>query len=104
LPWHILDDTGTEPGGLALMAFALSELYQARTPEGALTLEAYERLGGVTVVLGRRADTTYAALPSASQEALGKVFKELVEVDAFFILGRRSGCPSTWVRKPHVSA
>ncbi len=82
LPWRILDDTGTEPGALALMAFALAELYEARTPEGALTLEAYERLGGVTGVLGRRADETYDGLNAASRDALGTVFKELVEVDA----------------------
>jgi len=82
LPWRILDDTGREPGALALMAFALSELYQARTPEDMLTLEAYEELGGVTGVLGRRADETYGKLDAASQAALGTVFKELVEVDA----------------------
>lgn len=29
----ILEETGTEPGALALMAFALSELYKARTRE-----------------------------------------------------------------------
>jgi hypothetical protein len=82
LPSRILDDTGREPGALALMAFALAELYQARTPEGALTLKAYKQLGGVTGVLGKRADATYAALSTASQAALGTVFKELVEVDA----------------------
>ncbi len=31
LPERILNDTGTEPGALALMAFALAELYEART-------------------------------------------------------------------------
>ncbi|ETW99001.1 MAG: hypothetical protein ETSY1_16630 [Candidatus Entotheonella factor] len=82
LPWRILDDTGTEPGALALMAFALAELYEALTPEGVLTLDAYERFGGVSGVLGKRADETYDALPAASQDALGTVFKELVEVDA----------------------
>ncbi len=82
LPWRILDDTGTEPGALALMAFALSEWYEARTPEGVLTAQAYERLGGVTGVLGKRADATYEGLSVASQNALGMVFKELVEVDA----------------------
>ena len=44
------------------MAFALSELYKTRTPENVLTLKAYEQLGGVAGVLGKRADETYAAL------------------------------------------
>jgi hypothetical protein len=55
---NILDDTGAEPGALALMAFALSELYNARIPYGPLTLSAYEQLGGVHGVLGKRAAAT----------------------------------------------
>jgi formylglycine-generating enzyme required for sulfatase activity len=81
LPLRILDDTGTEPGALALMAFALSELYEARQPDGMLRLDAYERFGGVKGVLGRRADATYAQLDAPARAALGSVFKELVEVE-----------------------
>ncbi|HEY7708789.1 MAG TPA: hypothetical protein VIG57_02030 [Candidatus Entotheonella sp.] len=45
-------------GALALIAFALSELYNARIPHGPLTLAAYEQLGGVHGVLGKRAAAT----------------------------------------------
>ena len=47
LPARILEDTGTDPGALALLAFALHELYEARTADGRLTLAAYDAFGGV---------------------------------------------------------
>ncbi len=93
LPWRILDDTGTEPGALALMAFALSQLYEARTQEDALTLDAYEQIGGVNGVLGKRAHETYEQLHAPAQDALGTGFKELVEVDAEHVVPTRKRAP-----------
>ena len=43
---RVLDDTGDEPGNLALMAFALDELYK-RDEDKRLTHDEYEQLGGV---------------------------------------------------------
>ncbi|ETX08084.1 nSTAND1 domain-containing NTPase [Candidatus Entotheonella palauensis] len=90
---HILEETGTEPGALALMAFALSELYKKRTPQGELTLNAYQELGGVNEVLGKRAQDTYDGLSPSTQDALGTVFKELVEVDAEHNVPTRKRAP-----------
>jgi len=81
LPGRILRDTGSAPGALALLAFALAELYKACQPGTALTRAAYDRLGGVQGAIARCADTAYGALTEAAQAALGEVFKELVEVD-----------------------
>src|SRR5262249_61492589 len=41
----ILEDAGIGPGALALLAFALHELYGARTAEGKLTAAAHHRVG-----------------------------------------------------------
>jgi energy-coupling factor transporter ATP-binding protein EcfA2 len=77
----ILRDTGSDPGALALLAFALAELYEACQPGTTLTHAAYDSFGGVQGAIARRADATYGALAEATQRALGEVFKELVEVD-----------------------
>jgi hypothetical protein len=81
LPGRILRDTGSEPGALALMAFALAELYEACQPHQRLTHAAYESFGGVQGAIARRAETAYGELEPAAQQALGEVFKDLVEVD-----------------------
>jgi formylglycine-generating enzyme required for sulfatase activity/MinD-like ATPase involved in chromosome partitioning or flagellar assembly len=86
---RILNDTGNEPGALALMAFALAELYEARTADGQLTHAAYESFGGVLGAIGRRADTTFDALEPAAQAKLGDVFRELIEVDERGVATRR---------------
>jgi formylglycine-generating enzyme required for sulfatase activity len=78
---RILDDTGTGPGALALMAFALHELYEARETDGRLTHRAYERFGGVQQAISKRAEDTFQSLDSAAQAALGNVFRELLQVD-----------------------
>ena len=43
---RLLDDTGTAPGALALVEFALSQLYKQRHGK-ALTADAYEQIGRV---------------------------------------------------------
>jgi hypothetical protein len=47
LPGRILRDTGSAPGTLALMAFALAELYAVCQPHTTLTHAAYDSFGGV---------------------------------------------------------
>lgn len=76
LPERILDDTGQEPGALALMAYTLDELYRRD-----LTNAAYEELGGVRGAIGKRSETVFGALDTEAQAALPRVFRELVEVD-----------------------
>ncbi len=89
LPERILDDTGTEPGALALMAFALAELYEAKTEGRRLTHAAYESFQGVEGAIGKRADDTFKELESNVQDKLGDVFRELVEVDERSVATRR---------------
>lgn len=89
LPLRILDDTGDEPGNLALMAYTLDELYHACKDAGQLTHEAYENLGGVQGAIGERAEVAFGSLSSESQATLPFVFRELVEVDERGIATRR---------------
>ncbi|MCP5091110.1 MAG: ATP-binding protein, partial [Gammaproteobacteria bacterium] len=86
---HILDDTGAEPGALALMAFALSELYEAREVDGRLTESAYEGFNGVPGAIAKRAENTFGKLDDETQAALGHVFRELVDVDEQGVATRR---------------
>lgn len=78
---RILDDTGDEPGNLALMAYALDELYYEGKEDTILTIEEYERVDGVQGAIGRRAETSFNALSQKVQDTIKVVFRELVEVD-----------------------
>lgn len=89
LPDRILEDTGSDPGALALLAFALHELYEARTTAGKLTLTAYEDFDGVKGAISQRAETTFAKLLASAQALLGTVFRDLVEVDEHGVATRR---------------
>jgi formylglycine-generating enzyme required for sulfatase activity len=86
---RILDDTGTEPGALALLAFALAELYKAKTAKGHLTWAAYEGFNEVKGAIAKRAEDTFNTLHTDSQAALSDVFRELVEVDERGVATRR---------------
>jgi formylglycine-generating enzyme required for sulfatase activity len=85
LSGRILDDTGMEPGALALMAFALYELWQkSKGAEGILTHAAYRSFNGVYGAIGKRAEDTFRELARkkiVSEADLALVFRELVEVD-----------------------
>ena len=78
---QILKDTGSGAGALALMAFALEQLYQQCRPGHLLSREAYDQIGGVSQAIGRRAETIYQGLDAEAQAALDPVFAELITVD-----------------------
>jgi formylglycine-generating enzyme required for sulfatase activity len=81
LPGRILTETGKEPGALALLAFALSELWKARTKDGLLTQAAYESFEGVPGAIRKRAGEAFDTLAPEVQAKLGDVFRDLLEVD-----------------------
>jgi len=76
---RILDDTGDEPGNLALMAYALDELYQL-DDDRRLTHAEYEALGGVQGAIGTRAEHIFAGL-NMDEKVIQQIFHALVEVD-----------------------
>lgn len=84
LPEQILSDMGSDAGALALMAYTLDELYKIADSrhDRRLTFADYEALGGVQGAIGKRAEQTFQKLPLEDKETLlGRVFRELVEVD-----------------------
>jgi formylglycine-generating enzyme required for sulfatase activity/energy-coupling factor transporter ATP-binding protein EcfA2 len=76
---RILNDTGDEPGNLALMAYALDELYKL-DDDKTLTHHEYEQLGGVQGAIGTRAENQFMAL-GMDENVIQQVFHALVEVD-----------------------
>ena len=90
---RILDDTGTEPGALALMAFALYELWKiSKGTAGLLTHAAYESFNGVQGAIGKRAEATFNGIAGEKaivEAVLSDVFRELVEVDERGVPTRR---------------
>jgi formylglycine-generating enzyme required for sulfatase activity len=89
LPGRILEDAGREPGALALLAFALAELYKARQPDGTLTHAAYDRFNGVKGAISRRVEATCESFDADTQAAFEEVFRELVKVDEQGVATRR---------------
>jgi formylglycine-generating enzyme required for sulfatase activity len=83
---RILDDTGDQAGNLALMAYALDELYQLAHQRGDqhITSADYLALKGVQGAIGTRAEQTFARLPGTDEEKnawMQRIFHELVAVD-----------------------
>lgn len=73
----IVADVKEQPGALPLLQYALTELYERR--EGrALTLKAYNDIGGTMGALAQRADELFAGLGKDGQEAARQIFLRLV--------------------------
>ncbi len=78
----LLDDVGTEPGDLALLEHALSQLWEKCGGFGCtLTNSAYSAIGRLRGALGAHADAVYAGISDSAQKQLvQKIFLELVHL------------------------
>jgi hypothetical protein len=83
LPATIAADAGKHSGGLALMAFALRELYEKCEPTHRMNVAAYssKEFGGLGGAIRRKATETLRSLGKDGENALEKVFARLVRVD-----------------------
>ena len=86
LPERIQADTGSDAGSLALMAYALDELYNASHGDKRLTFTTYKTLGGVEGAIGKRAEKAFSELHLPDhlpdkEHLLRCVFRELITVD-----------------------
>lgn len=104
LPQRILEDTGNDPGALALMAYALDELYHACKGESTLSNTAYEALGGVKGAIGKRAENTFKTLDDDAKQQLMNVFRELIEVDERGTVTRRRAHYREVMKSPAAEA
>ncbi|HXJ65359.1 MAG TPA: BTAD domain-containing putative transcriptional regulator, partial [Actinomycetota bacterium] len=73
----ILGDVADQPGALPLLQYALTELFAERR-ESVLTLEAYQRIGGVTGAIARRADALYDGQGRDGRAAVRQLFLRLI--------------------------
>jgi tetratricopeptide (TPR) repeat protein len=74
---RILDNVGQGPGGLPLLEFALSQLWQ-RQEGHRLTHSAYKSVGGVRGALSQHAEEVYLGLNAREQAAVRRVIGQLV--------------------------
>jgi DNA-binding SARP family transcriptional activator/WD40 repeat protein len=73
----MIADVTQQPGGLPLVEYALTELFERRDDDR-LTLAAYEEIGGVAGALSARAERLYRDLDPGSRDAVRQVFLRLV--------------------------
>lgn len=85
---RILRDTGHESGSLALMAFALDELYHISTDKRLINTE-YEKVGGVQKAISQRAEAVFNTLDAEAQSELPNVLREICDVDERGVAIRR---------------
>ena len=64
-------------GGLPLLQFALTELYEQKSGS-VLDLSTYRSIGGVSGALAKRAENIYAALPETERSTVRPLFLRLV--------------------------
>ncbi len=76
---ELVTDTADQPGGLPLLQYALTELFEQRTGPR-LTLEEYRALGGLHGALSRRSEELYGRLDEERRQAALQVFLRLVRL------------------------
>jgi hypothetical protein len=86
---QILQDTGTGAGALALMAFALHEVYEHGKASGQFTLQEYESLDGVAGAIQSQAERALKRLGQTDERALHALFSDLMEVNDQGVATRR---------------
>jgi formylglycine-generating enzyme required for sulfatase activity len=77
---RILHDTGQEPGNLALVEYALKQLFERRKGR-AFTGEAYMAIGGVVGAIATKANDVLSGLEEDVRGAFDAVFAELVHLE-----------------------
>ncbi|MGE3976463.1 MAG: SUMF1/EgtB/PvdO family nonheme iron enzyme [Nitrospira sp.] len=77
---RILQDTGQEPGNLALVEYALKQLFERRKGRE-FTVEAYTAIGGVVGSIAAKANEVLSGLEEEVRGAFDRVFAELVHLE-----------------------
>ncbi len=96
----LVADATRFPGSLPMVQFALTEVFGAAGDDGAMTLGAYRRIGGIEGVLGQRGEEVFAALDFAGQQATPLLFQRLVASHADGPPSRRRALRSQLERVP----
>ena len=73
----IVADVLEQPGALPLLQYALTELFERRK-DHRLRQEAYQAIGGVQGVLGKRAEEIYTSMDEKEQALARQIFLRLI--------------------------
>jgi hypothetical protein len=92
---RILQDTGQEPGNLALVEYALKQLFERRNGRE-FTVEAYEAIGGVVGAIATKANDVLSGSDEEVRSAFDTVFAELVHLERERPPTRRRAAVSTF--------
>ena len=76
----ILRESAQEPGNLALVAYALTQLFERRRAR-TFTRDAYKEINGVVGAIGTQADQVLTGLDARARDAFDRVFAELVHIE-----------------------
>ena len=74
---EMVTDVADQPGGLPLLQYALTELFDRRQGRS-ITAAAYRELGGVSGAIARRAEELYAAMSGPEKEATRQLLLRLI--------------------------
>lgn len=85
---QLVSDALDRPGALPLLQFALTELYDRRSGS-VMTLQDYERLGGVHGAVARRAEADFLGLEPEQRTVARQVMLQLVVTDGDHVVARR---------------
>ncbi|HKJ57504.1 MAG TPA: BTAD domain-containing putative transcriptional regulator [Nitriliruptoraceae bacterium] len=77
---RLLSDSVDRPGGLPLLQFVLTEMWEHRTDPVRLTLEDHHAVGGIDGVVSSVADAHLAVLDAAGRDGTRRLFARLVHV------------------------
>jgi len=77
---QIVGDASIQPGGLPLMEYALTQLFDRRSGQ-TLTVDAYRKIGGLTGALRRWPEEIYASLDDRARDAIRQICLRLTTVD-----------------------
>ncbi|MCU0498795.1 MAG: protein kinase [Anaerolineae bacterium] len=75
----IVSDVRQEPGALPLLQYALTELFNQRVGN-LITLSAYQKSGGVSGALARRAEEIFRELNTSQQRIAQQIFLRLINL------------------------
>lgn len=78
---ELVNDVAGEPAALPALQFTLFDLAE-QSADGALTLAAYRKIGGVSGAIAERADELYRALGDHDRAGVRQMFERLVVIGA----------------------
>lgn len=84
----VVSDVHARPSALPLLQYALTDTFE-RGSGAVMTVAAYERAGGISGAITRRADELFSSLVSEQQEIAGRMFLELVTLGEEGEIARR---------------